>query len=347
MKINLEDKITRKIIFSILALFVVSPAPQIAAQSTVGKPKVMVAVPAPPRKWRTAKRVQNESEIPAEKFIATDAKVNISLCVTTGNIKINGWERDEVRVSVDEGGDAGFSVRDRNQQTGKPNWLMVLAFDPSKNREAGLDECLAGGEIALDVPRGATVNLKSHESEIAITSVNKVSVVNDSGNISLEDIRQGIDAKTYEGDVTVGKSGGAMILSSTNGNILVFETAGGEVGDSLRVKTIGGGITLQQVSQKQIEANSNTGSIRFDGELTSGGQYFFGTTNGAIDLTIPADSSCRIEAFYGGAFQSDIPLKTITKDIAPQVQKMVAVVGAGAANLNLKNISGAIRIRKK
>ncbi len=104
---------------------------------------------------------------------------------------------------------------------------------------------------------------------------------------------------------------------------------------------------MQQVAQKQIEAASNTGSIKFDGKFESGGQYSFGTTNGSINLLIPADSSCRVEAFYGGSFQSEIPLKELTKDVSPSVQKVVGVLGAGDASLSLKNISGAISIRKK
>lgn len=344
LKIILDGKFTRKLVFSIFAGLAFFPASAIFAQTVETAPK---PVPPPSRIWRTTKRIQNESEIPAEKFIATDAKVNISLCVTSGNVKINGWERGEIRALIDGGSDVGFSVRDKNRETGKPNWVMVLAFDPSKNREAGLDECLSGEEIELDVPRGATINLKSHEGEIMIASVNKVSVVNDGGNISLDDIGQGIDARNFEGDITVGKSSGAMTLTSTNGNILVYETTGGEVGDSLRVKTSSGAITLRQAAQKQIEASSNTGSIRFDGTFASGGQYSFGATSGAISLVIPAASSFKIEAFYGGAFQSDISLKELTRDINPPVQKMTAIFGGGDANLSLRNISGAISIRKK
>ncbi len=36
----------------------------------------------------------------AEKSIAVDAKVNIKICVAEGNLKINGWERNEIRAYV-------------------------------------------------------------------------------------------------------------------------------------------------------------------------------------------------------------------------------------------------------
>ncbi|MGI8470397.1 MAG: DUF4097 family beta strand repeat-containing protein [Pyrinomonadaceae bacterium] len=337
-----------KIIFSGFALFAFFSASNIFAQTTIVNPKIVIAPPRPPSKPRQAhKTVRNESEIPAEKFIVVDTKVNISLCVSEGNVKINGWQRDEIRAFVSGGSDAGFSVRDKNNQTGKPNLITVLGFDPSKKTETGLDECLSGDSIELDVPRGASVDITGRENDISISSVNKVTVKNDDGNILLNDIAQGIEARTYQGDITVEKSSGAMTLINTNGNIVALDTAANDVGDVLRARTSSGGISLQQVAQKQIEANSNTGSIRFDGAFASGGQYAFGTTNGAINLLIPAASSFKIEAFYSGAFQSEIPLKIVTEDVMPQIKKLNAIIGAGDANLSLKNISGAIRIRKK
>lgn len=339
-----------KIIFSVFGVFAFFFTPNISAQTININPKIVIVPPKTPPVpgiRRTTKKVQNESEIPAEKFIAADAKVNISMCVSEGSVKINGWQHDEIRAFVAGGSDVGFSVRDKNAQTGKPNLITVLGFDPQKKTEAGLDECLSGDAIELDVPRGASLNITGRENDISISSVGKVTVKNDDGDITLNGIAQGVEARTFQGDITVEKSSGAMTLNNTNGNIVVFDTAANEVGDVLRARTSSGGISLQQVAQKQIEANSNTGSIKFDGAFASGGQYVFGTTNGSIDLLIPAESSFKIEAFYGGAFQSEIPLKTVAEAVAPQVKKLRAVFGAGDANLSLRNSSGAIRIRKK
>lgn len=349
VKINFDDKIIRKIIFAIFALFAFFSAPNTFAQAANGNPKIVLIAPKSPSKPpKIPKKNHDDSEIPAEKSIAADAGVNILIpCVSQGNVKINGWERNEIRAFIIGGSSIGFSVLDKNKQTGAPNLVKISGFDPAKNNNAETDECLSGEEIELDVPRGATVNLTGHESDVAIVEINKVEIRNDGGNISLDEIAQGIEAKSYQGDITIGKSRGAMTIINTNGNIVVFDTAGSEVDDALRVKTSSGGIVLQNVAQKQIEANSNTGSIKFDGAFASGGQYSFGTTNGAINLLIPADSSFKIEAFYGGAFQSEIPLKILTEDVNPQAKRLIADYGAGDANLSLRNLGGSIKIRKK
>src|ERR1043165_3163765 len=43
-----------------------------------------------------------------ERSIAVDPRVSISLCVHQGQIKINGWERSEVRAFVQDGSRFGF-----------------------------------------------------------------------------------------------------------------------------------------------------------------------------------------------------------------------------------------------
>jgi hypothetical protein len=289
--------------------------------------------------------VHNESDAPAEKSIATDAKVNISLCVSEGNVKISGWERNEIRAFVDGGSEVGFKVLQKKNQN--PVWVMVLGFDPQKTNQPGVDECLSGDVIELDVPRGAVINLKGRETEITVEDVNKAKVENVGGDIRLNRIEQGIAAKTYEGSVTVENSGGSMSLISTTGNIVALDTQAEDIGDTFLAKTSSGVITLQQVAHRQIEAGSNSGSIKFTGDFTSGGQYTFGTTNGSISLTIPAESSCKIKASYGGIFQSDIPLKDVSNNVSTQIKNLTGIFGSGDARVNLTTFSGAIRIRKK
>ncbi len=305
--------------------------------------------PMPPRTPRSnAKIIRNDSDTPAEKSIAVDAKVNISLCVNDGKLKVNGWERNEVRAFVSDGSQVGFRVLQKGRQNDNPVWIMVVGFDPMINKEVKPDECLSGDLIELDVPRNATVNVKSNESETTIDSVGKVSVENVSGDIFLNGITRGIEAKTYEGDVIVKKSSGAMMLLSTTGNIVAFDVGADEIGDVFKAKTSNGAIMLKNVGQRQIEVGSNSGSINFNGEFLNGGQYIFGTSNGSITLNIPQNSSSKINASYGfGAFSSEIPLQNVIKNSPSRIQNLSAQIGAGDATLKLSTVSGAILIKKQ
>ena len=297
---------------------------------------------------KKVKRIENESDAPAEKSIAVDAKVKVQFCVSEGKIKVNGWERNEIRAFVGGGSQVGFKVQQKSGQNETPVWVVVLGFDPTKNRETGADKCLSGEEIELDVPRGAIVDVESRESETTIDSVRKVTVKTAEGDIFLNNVTQGIEAKTYEGDVTVEKSGGAITLNSSTGNIVAFDVSASEIGDIFRAKTSSGVITLQQVEHRQMEVDSISGSIRFVGEFQSGGQYNLKTTNGSILLSIPATSSSKINvSTVFGAFNSEIPLQNPVKSPNPKAQSLSASIGKGEATLNLTTHTGSIRIKKQ
>ena len=342
------DTITRKISFAIFALLLFAPFSFSTAQTAEVEPKVVVA-PVKQKFKRKYRKATSGSETSDEKSIAVDAKVNITLCVAEGNLKITGWERSEIRAFISNGNEIGFNVREKNKQN-KAAWLTVTGLDAARNNQATSRECLSGEEIELDVPRGATVNIESRTSETTIETVRKVFVKNVGGDISLNNIEQGITASTYQGDITVEKSGGAITLVSGNGNIVAFDAAPTEIGDIFKAKTSSGAITLQGIEHRQTEINSNSGSIKFIGAFQSGGQYTFGTTNGSVSLAIPEKSSCKINASYGfGAFNSELPLQNLKKNPNPtsKAQSLSASIGSGDANVNLTTYSGAIRIRKQ
>ena len=143
----------------------------------------------------------------------------------------------------------------------------------------------------------------------------------------LNDILLGIDAKTYEGNVTVRDSSGAMSLETTTGNIVAFQSAARSSGDFFRARTIRGAITLQQIGYRDTEINSSSGTITYIGKILSGGQYYFGSSNSSITLAVPEDTSAKIIAVYGyGRFSSQLPLK----DLKPGDEVVARATGLGA-----------------
>ena len=317
-----------------------TPTPNTPTSPVIVAPRTK---PIPPRE--TKKVVVNEADTPAEKSILTESKVSVNLCVIEGSVRINGWDRDEIRAYVEDGSEVGFKVVQYSPKSKKPVWVSVLGFNPQKNKEIKPEECLSGREIELDVPRNATIKLKSGESEVTIESVTKASVENLSGDIFLNDIPNGVEATTYEGDLMVQKSGGQMVLNNTAGNIIALDVVPSEIGDIFKAKTSSGRITLKSVEHRLIETNSTSGSTTFEGELLSGGQYGFSTQNGSIVLAVPSESACKINAWFGfGAFASEIPLTNTLK----KEQSLSAQIGTGeiTCSLNLKTGSGSIKLIK-
>ncbi|MEP7213528.1 MAG: DUF4097 family beta strand repeat-containing protein [Acidobacteriota bacterium] len=325
-----------------------------AAAQVVVKPKPpkaeKAAVPVVPRtpEAREMPPVVLNDGSTTEKSIAVDPNANIKICVLEGNLKINGWERPEMRVFVKNGSRVAFRVLEKDPSSNKPVWVLVSNSTSERPGPPQSSECLSGERIEIDVPMKSTLSVAGRATETMIDSVQKVSVKNAEGNISLRNIPGGITASTLQGDVTVENSGGSIQIESSTGNLVAYEVTPGQIGDLFKAKTSSGAISLQKVDHRQIEANSISGSVIFNGKILPGGLYNFRTSNGSIRLLIPDNSSCTIKASYGfGNFNSEIPLKFLYRNVTSESKNLAATLGSGDATIILTTSSGSIGVRKQ
>lgn len=329
-----------------------------------GLPPVSMAQPKPPKApkpakvWVEDKKAKPEpaatplprsERITSEKSIAVDSGVNVKLCVSDGVVKINGWERDEIRAFIKEGRRIGIKVLERSAKTDKPNWVWIVNGTAAEHGRGPLSNCLAGESVEIDLPVGAMVNMEARTTGATIDTVKSVSVKILEGSINIRNVKGGVKAETHQGDVMLESSNGQIALQTTTGNIVAFDVNPGEIGDMLKAKTSSGAISLQRVSHRQIEANSITGSVNFNGSFLTGGIYNFKTSNGSIRLQLPEKSSCTISASFGfGTFNYEgMPLEIITESVLPGGKNIVAKIGGGEANVNVTTSSGSIVIRKQ
>lgn len=321
-----------------------TPPPAPAPKPTTATPKTRVHAPVPPPEFPS---YQTEG-VTSEKAVPADPSVNIKLCVLEGRLKINGWQREEVRVFVKNGTKFGLKVLEKDPQSSKPVWVLIMPAAESRIPGRS-NECIAGETVEVDVPMGASLSVSGRSTQTSVDSVKKISFKNVEGSVSLRNITGGIIASTYQGDLTVENSGGAISLESATGNIAAYEVTPGQVGDLFKVKTNSGAISLQQLAHRQIEANSISGTLLFNGKFLEGGLYNFKTSKGDIRLLLPSNSSCMVQATYGfGSFNSDLPLKTLTENVTPSSSTVVAKLGDGeSCNVRLITSTGSIAIKKQ
>jgi len=335
------------LIFSPGALSQVPPPTPKPTNPVYTKPKEKDKPPKFPIPGGLPPNIEMGEGTTTERSLAVDTRISVSLCVTQGTVKVNGWKRNEVRAFVSEGSKFGFRILQKSMK-GEPALISLVGVKRLPAGGMTTTECIAGQEIELDVPENAAISIKGRETETSVDTVRKVLVNNAGGDISIRNVSQGVRASTYQGNVTVEHSQGVMVLGSASGNIVAFEVSPSDVGDAFTAKTNSGAISLQKMDYRVSEISSLSGSIVFTGELLSGGSYSFGTTNGAIRLAIPANSSCRITATYGyGSFNAEFPMKTLTEDIrSGQVKTINAVIGSGDATMRLTTSNGSILIKK-
>ena len=281
-----------------------------------------------------------------ERAIAVAPNLNLTLCVTEGNLKVNGWNRNEVRLFVEDGPKFSFKVIDKGAG-GQPVWISTTNAAP---RPGVNNDCISGRAVEIDVPLGTSLNLSGKAIDAQIDGIRKVEVKTVGGDINIRNIKEGVKANTYEGDVIVEESWGQVALESSTGNIVVVDSGPSDIGDTFKAKTNSGAVSLTRVTHRAIEVNSISGSVYFSGDLKNGGTYAFGTSNGIIRLALPPTTACKIAAtFTSGGFDSELPFSIDTENVAPdELKSVVGRLGSGGdALLKLTTVAGMIGIKKQ
>lgn len=349
------------ILVLLTAILMAVSGPAAAGQYKAGFPALRESSlsprdPRPPRDERSREPSERSFEsAPQDKFersIKTDPAVNLYLgCVKEGAIKVNGWNRNEVRVFIAHGSKFAFRVAEKHPKSGQPVWIKVVRSEAARFGPDG--DCLSAEEIEIDAPVSATITIKGREISTTVDTLKKVDITSIGGSIIARNITNGVAASAGQGDITVEASQGPMQLDTTTGNVVVFEAGPSDFGDMFHAKTNSGSVMLQRLGFRQVNVGSATGSVGYSGEIISGGTYNLRTSRGTIRMTVPIKASFRLWATYGfGTFSSEIPVDILTENLkgpnrdAGPVKSIVGKAGTGDATVKLTASNGNIEIRK-
>ncbi|UCG89204.1 MAG: DUF4097 family beta strand repeat protein [Gemmatimonadota bacterium] len=131
-----------------------------------------------------------------------------------------------------------------------------------------------------------------------------------------------------------------LTVSATNGNVTVTEVMG-----DLNARSTNGNVQLRQVGG-DVSGGTTNGNVKIElaGDAWVGEGVDVRTTNGSIELNIPADYNGVLEAAtVNGSINVDFPV-TVTGKIS---KKLHAVLGDGGAVIKAATTNGSVRIRKQ
>lgn len=335
--------------FLLMMLFGLVPAGSALAQQVATPPSPPVPQRPVPRPSVSVPRVTVFAVQPVQDTEISSpvtAGVNVNFCINEGTLTINGWDRNELRVFVKQG--VPVEINTLKTRAEVPEWVTIKASNKNLTEGVVRSECIAGRQVEIDLPKGSELRIQGRSVHAAIDSVKKVNIRNVSGNISLRNIESEAAATTHQGNIVVENSKGVMNLATTTGNIVAIDVSSSNVGELFRARTNSGAVALKNISHYQIEANTITGSLVFDGTFLDGGIYNFRTSNGSIKLNIPEQSSFKLTAIYGfGKFDSGISFKAAEQSKPGQPGRVAGVMGAGGAEVSLSTNSGSIGIIKR
>lgn len=288
------------------------------------------------------------------RSIAAESGVVITMCLESGNIVVVGGDRREVRVTAEDSGRVTLRPAEGSRPSAPATRLEVVVADSPKSGQVDFGECHGTSDLDLEVPRGATIYVKTRDGDIEISDVGEVRAETSTGSISLMRIAKAVEASTVSGDVSMEESNGRIRLRSISGNLDAIRANVVEPNDFLYAKTISGDVKLEQIAQQRVEAGTITGDVTLTGPLAPGGFYDFKTTTGDVTLNMPDSVTFQVTAkvSQGGEVITDFPLKYsggISSWDAMSSGKLAGSYGTGTApaTLNLVSFSGTLRLRKK
>ena len=306
------------------------------------------------------KHPRTGSEI--ERVVAADPGVVLTVCSVSGDISVHGWDRSQVRARSRDAGEIEFKRPAGVADSVAAKELTVLIGDQMRGRAGS---CLLNGNIELDVPRGASVRLRTQNGDIQVIDVATVSAKTQSGKVELDGVKLSAEASTIGGRISLRDSAGSARLSSVGGDVEVRRAGG----DTFAATSVGGDITMDQTSYRDLKISTVDGALNLSGALTAGGHYQFKTISGNVSLALPADSSFRLDAKLSRGTQlvNDFALRPTaepdrsppqpprppTKRVAPDdpetygMQHVNGVYGTGDASISVSSFTGAIYVRKK
>jgi hypothetical protein len=136
------------------------PAPMPVPDKKLPKdPKIKTLPPTPPG-HESPGVFEGKDDATTEKSSLVDGNVAIKLCVAHGDLKINGWQRNEVRVFVKQGREFRMKPLEKSA-AGKVNWLWIGSI--VEGRPGPGAECLAGERLEIDAPVGTSLDINRRE----------------------------------------------------------------------------------------------------------------------------------------------------------------------------------------
>ncbi|HEX8558815.1 MAG TPA: DUF4097 family beta strand repeat-containing protein [Pyrinomonadaceae bacterium] len=242
----------------------------------------------------------------AERRAEADPRVVVTLCLSQGDVLVRGWDRREVSARAVGAG----TLRLLTPNVTPAPRVEVLASDEA-DAEPGAGDCGSVERVELMTPRGATVNIQSHNGHVEVSDVAELRVKSLSGDVNARRVSQSVEVSCLSGDVSVADSSGPVRVATISGHVEARNVRTLSAADNFEAKSTSGDVTLEGVGHGQVVGSAVSGSVLYTGALARGGSYDFRTISGDVTLELPANSSFNLHArvVVSGEINTDFPVR--------------------------------------
>ena len=294
-----------------------------------------------------------------DKSLAASATGFVAVDVQSGKVKLQTWDKNEVKVVGELDDDAEgyefevngnkvvFKVKMPEKRWGS-NWGSYN--DKGSNLEFWLPTAsklkFEGVNVDIDVSGvtgGSMINTVNGNIEAEKLS-DKVKLETVNGNVVSKQLSGKIDITTVNGEVEDSASQGLLAIETVNGDIVV-DTAATE----LALSNVNADMRVVANKVEEIEISTVNGSLDIELGLVEKGRFSYSSVSGDADIMFIGEISADfdIEAHAGGDIDN-----YITKDKSKEAkygpsERLRFKVGSGSADVEIDTVSGDIKLKQK
>jgi len=278
---------------------------------------------------------EDDEDAEAQSWPA-ESDVRIRIELVSGNIEIEGWDRDEVRVEVEGDTVNALDVRAsrRRIRIRGPKFGRGRVF----RRMGDLDV-----DVRLSVPARSRIEAKTTNGTIRVEGVSGTLDLS-SANGDIEVRGKPTEARLETINASIDFEGASSLVDArtVNGSIDLTGVAG-----ELFASTISGSIRAEADALERVELKTLSGSIRLRARLLKGVRAHLKSFSGGIEIELPAETSARFDIHsFSGGIRNELP--TTRTDTAPGNRRhMEFTSGDGDGRVTIESFSGGVEIRER
>jgi DUF4097 and DUF4098 domain-containing protein YvlB len=241
-----------------------------------------------------------------------------------GAVVIKVWDRDAVRVEVEQADGDAIDIRATDQ--------IVTVRAGGRSAARVLD-------YTLTIPSWMPITVSGTATDVSIEgAAADIGVETVRGDIRISGGSGFVRVRSVQGEIVVEKARGRIEARSYNRGIRIADVSG-----DITAEAINGRITMDRMDSSNVEVSTVNGEISYDGPIKDNGTYRLTTHNGVVDLVMTERTNATLTVrTYNGDFRSSLPIRFSD----PEARRRTVTLGNGSAHVDVETFNGLISVRR-
>ena len=252
-----------------------------------------------------------------KKDLAVGPKPSLMLKNQSGAISVRTWDQNRIEIQATPSSDSMEVMIIPGEQ-------KVTVQTHARN---GTPPAGAKVDFEILVPKQATVQVDSERGQISVENVE--------GDIHIEGVSNSVGLTNLSGHITVRTMDGPVLLRACQGQI--------------EARSISGDLKFIHVNASELIANTNSGTISYEGDFGSAGHYVLNNFRSPINIIASDKASFELTArAVEGSIESDMAFRPTRlgqpfRRLSPS-KFLQGLFRTGESTVQVTSYSGTIRL---